>query len=106
MGDSMMTALAIVGIVIGISMIFSSLWIAACLYQSNKRDKILLCLCGKKPPLYWKEACDKEPKEFAYLCSCGVQGYMGLTEEEAFYGWMLRGNREGYVAYITAKHGA
>ena len=106
MGDSMTTVLTIVAIVMGIGVIFTALWIAACLYQANKREKIILCSCGKKPPLNWKDACDKEPKKYAYICSCGVQGYMGLTEEEAFYGWMLRGNREGYVAYIIAKHGA
>jgi len=104
MGDSMITVLTIVAIIVGIGTIFTAVWIAACLYQANKREKIILCSCGKKPPLHWKEADYKEPKKYAYICSCGVQGYMGLTEEEAFYGWDFRGNYQAYIRYIEVQH--
>lgn len=104
MGHGMITFLTVLAILIGIGTIFCGAWIFACLYQTNRRDKVLTCSCGKAAQLLWKDREDNK-REYIYACSCGVQGYMGFTQEEAFYGWTLRGNRAGYMVYITAKNG-
>lgn len=100
-----MTILMVIAIVIGIGVIFTGAWIFACLYQTNKRDKVLTCSCGKQAKLLWNDTEYTKTSQYIYVCSCGVQGFMGLSQEEAFYGWTFRGNRAGYMAYITAKHG-
>lgn len=106
MGYSMMLLLIIVGSIVGVGTIVMGIWILACLYQANKRAIRLQCSCGRAAVLYNRDDdYGRIGKCYAYMCECGVRGYIGATKEEAFYGWDLRGNKDAYFKYITAKHG-
>lgn len=100
----MIIVLLVIAAIIGIGTIFTGIWIFACLWQANKREARLICSCGKRAALYNNDKY-KPQMAYAYMCECGVKGYIGGTKEEAFYGWELRGNKDAYFKYITAKHG-
>lgn len=104
MGNGMMTVFMILAAFIGIGTILMGIWIIACLYKINKRLPRLRCSCGKTAVLYNNENGPLGRTIYAYMCECGVKGFIGANKEEAFYGWELRGNKDAYFKYISAKN--
>lgn len=103
MGDSMIY-LIVVAVLIGIATIAIGLWILILLYQANKIEERLKCSCGNRAFRHWNDS--GEIKLYAYVCPCGVSGFVGSTKEDALVGWELRGNKEAFYKYLTAKHGS
>jgi hypothetical protein len=101
MGNSIVV-LCVFGSLIGIGAIVFGIYIAAALYQCNRLDARLKCTCGKRALLYNNTKVENKTA-YAYMCDCGVIGYIGLSKEEALYGWELRGNRSAYMDYIISK---